>query len=422
MCLQGGYKTQTVLQLGNLISAFRLEKISLRALRLYLAALVIVAAREAAKRSRTNERQKRLVMPRYLMKELSRLTACPLPRVRGELRSLERAGLLLFSETEISFTEAPLPGSDDVTELLAAQRSTARPVPLPRPLLRLLARSRRPGTVLTMLAYCVRGLSLSRDGEVRGRGTAKASWLSEVTGQTVRSVRNARAELIARGLITDDEGSKQWKLNRDGAYFTVNLAWSEPPAVDNLAPECTTFSPPMAENCPNFSSPYEDMKTLNRSKNQETRTCGGQQAEPTGVCRANGIGEGKARNEDVPLKVKNPSLRNIQFEDLRRVSTLKMLFRQAVSAKWLEDSEANFRNFVAAAVRATRIKCSDPVRVFVAIVRRQLWHHITQEQEDRAAEVINKNSAKGLLSAHVSRGGFAPTALKDLVCNFRGLN
>jgi hypothetical protein len=41
-------------------------------------------------------------------------------------------------------------------------------------------------------------------------------------------------------------------------------------------------------------------------------------------------------------------------------------------------------NWLAAALRANSVRDGDPVRVFVAIVRRGLWSHITQAQEERA--------------------------------------
>lgn len=417
VCLRGGYKTQTVAQLANVIWAFNTEKISLRAFRIYFAALVIVAAREAARRSKTAETRKRgLSQPRYLIKELSRLTGCPLSRVRGELRELEQSGLLLFSETDISFTVTALPGTADLSESLSCGRSPARPVPLPRPVLRYLAKCSKPATIKTVLAYCVRGLTLARTGALTGKGTAKASWIAEVAGLSVRAVRMARAELIELGLITDDEGSKQWKLNRDGAYFTVNLDWTGnlertgPTAVDNPAPVASSFSPPKPQICRTFSPPYEDLKTPNGSKNQKPVHT----PVRSGFCNSKREGEAARNKVFRTNQVKNCTLKDIQIEDLRRVSTLKVLYAQAVSAKWLPDSESNFQNFVAAAVRATRVH-GDPVRLFVSIVRRQLWHHITHEQEDRAREAINKYLVNGLSLPKAKTSIEQPTGISELV-------
>jgi hypothetical protein len=123
----------------------------------------------------------------------------------------------------------------------------------------------------------------------------------------------------------------------------------------------------MPKKSTRFAPPYKDLKTPNGLKNQKTP-----RADKSGFCSK---------------KINNTSLTDIQLEDLRRISRLNELYRQAVSARWLTHSETNFRNFVAAAVRATGTT-GNPVRVFVAIIRQHLWQHITLEQEERANIVI----------------------------------
>jgi hypothetical protein len=86
---------------------------------------------------------------------------------------------------------------------------------------------------------------------------------------------------------------------------------------------------------------------------------------------------------------KTPTLRDIQPEDLRKPSRLEELYRQAVKAKWIEHSEANIGNFACAALRATR-SGGRVGAIFAAIVRKRLWHHITQEQETHALAVLNR--------------------------------
>ena len=60
-----------------------------------------------------------------------------------------------------------------------------------------------------------------------------------------------------------------------------------------------------------------------------------------------------------------------------------------MGAGWIADSESGFLDFAAAAVRANRAG-GDAVRIFVAIVRKKLWHHITHADEERARAVINR--------------------------------
>ena len=411
MNIFGGYKTQTVTQLANVLSAFELKNITLRQCRVYFACLVITAAREAAERSRLNVKRSKEVTSRYLLKELCSLTGCPITRIRGEVKNLESVGLLLFTESAIIFTQTPLPGSHALRETLCSRRSAARPIPLSRPLLRFLASCTKASTVKTALAYAVRGLTLSRTGEVGGKGSVKATWIAKVMGLSERSVRNARLELLELELLFDDEGSKQWKLNRDGAYFEINLMWGgviqenskkvinpdapvaregvaplagahpSPAAetgarvtVDNFPPECRQIAPPMPENCRYFAPPYKDKKTLNRSKNQKTRG-----TEPAGVCKAN------VRT----LREELPKIYDVQSSDLGHFGKVEQLYFQAVERNLIEGTEAGAINFLAAAVRAKAVP-GDPSRVFMGIIRKKLWANITQADEDRALSALKR--------------------------------
>jgi hypothetical protein len=86
---------------------------------------------------------------------------------------------------------------------------------------------------------------------------------------------------------------------------------------------------------------------------------------------------------------RQPDLRDIRNDDLRRLDRVAALYRQAVRVGWLAGSEANALNFAAAAVRAREVD-GDPARVFVSLVRRGLWHHITQAQEERARRALSR--------------------------------
>ncbi len=90
---------------------------------------------------------------------------------------------------------------------------------------------------------------------------------------------------------------------------------------------------------------------------------------------------------------KNPTLTAIVPEDLKRLSRLEMLYRQAVAARWLSESEQDARTFIAAAVRATRVN-GDAARVFVGLVKKRLWHHVTQAEETRAIEAFARHERK----------------------------
>ena len=409
-------------ELSNLVVLLKNGGLSTLDARVYLGGVELAARRDIARKIRRRAGKRAEKAARYSIHELITLTQeTTLTSVKRALKRLENAGLLRFETQQIETTKTGLFPEEPLCLELEKRGALSRIVPIPRRLFTELCREKKKSVFLAKLAYIIRGLTLDKKtGELRSRGCIKASWIAKHFGLSLRTVRLARQFLIQCGFIEKDCASFQRKLNRDGSYFEINLsqyagtvhaekehkcediatvpahlnadsagtlAEAENTAQD-LSPAQNAIAPLQAEKCPQFAPPIEKPETPNGSKNQKPRFA------EAGVCRANGIREAKARNETVHIKVKNPTLRNIQFEDLRRVPTLKMLFHQAVLAKWLADSEANFRNFVAAAVRATRIQCSDPVRVFVAIVRRQLWHHITQEQEDRAAEVIRRDAAK----------------------------
>jgi hypothetical protein len=254
---------------------------------------------------------------------------------------------------------------------------------VPRAVLRFLARSRQGALSKTLVAYIVRGLSLERrTGEVRGAGTVKASWISNVFGISVRSVKSARKALIEGGFITKDEASFQRKLNQDGAYFQVNLSWDgtlgkrsdgKAAVQPNRSESLPDFAPPSIENRGIFSPPYKDLKTSYESKNQKT------QSKPLKLSR---VYTGKAGEGSSPM------LRDVKLEDLQHFSRVQILFQQAVSAGWMGGTEADLLNWVGAAVRAKTVEARDPVRLFVGIVKRKRWELITQAQEDRARQAI----------------------------------
>jgi hypothetical protein len=405
MCIHGGYKVQTVEQLQNVIGAYDARRISLGALRVYLAALVSVASREAAQRSRKKCRRgvgERT--PRFLNQELSRTTRLPLKRVTKELKALKRVGLLWFSESEVVFEEAPLDSSSARFSELARGRSSRRPVPLPRPMLRFLARCSRASLIKTTLAYCVRGLTLSRTGDISGRGSVKATTIGRALNLSERSVRSARAELLGLGFLTADEGSIQRKLNRTGAYFTVNLSWVAPvepkvvakvgesipsersSPVDNFFACNARFAPPRAENIRNFAPPYKDKKTLFRSKNQRTQA---ERLMPTGLCAA----KTKERIPGVLGALPPPNIRDVRAEDLQSFRRVEELYRQAVKVQLIEPSEANVINFIGAAAKATRVKGEAP-RIFMGIIRGKLWRNLTSADEDRAVGALRRYRAE----------------------------
>jgi len=395
--MQSGYKTITPIQLANALSVLHRGAMTHDCLRIYLACFTMVAIREAAARHASKRRRPAQTIPRFKWNELERLTALGGAKVRRALRALQRNGLIQFAEHRIEITETPLPGSEELLDALACGRSPLRPIPIPRSMLRFLAQNKKSSLTLTAIGYLVRGLSLSRTGKISGKGTAKASWIADTLGLSERAVRYARVELIRLGWFERDTGSFQRKLNRDGAYFSLNLDWgfarknprsvsaamalvvNRPEPHVNPDKDVSNFAPLPSENCTIFAPPYKDRKTSYESKNQKAQ---GAEAPCAGVC-LKGVGE----------EMSAATLNQIRREDFYRLSRLEELYFQAIERGWVKPCEASALNFVSAAVRAREVG-QDPARVFVTLVRRRLWHHITQAQEDhaRAGLMVYRNA------------------------------
>lgn len=372
---RGGYKTITVLQLCGVLAAYDAGEIGIRDVRVFFASAAAVAIREAAIRSGRARKEQGKELARYRLRELSRLTLLDEADVARAARRLARAGLVRIAEDAIELAREP---NSKAVELAGAvcggSRSPRRPVPMPRPILRLLAKSERIAFIKTLLAYLIRGLTLHRgSGEVSGAGSVKLTWIADQFGLSERAARYARRELIKLGVLADDPGSSQRKLNRHGSYFTVNLDWADAPASRMTE---AILAPLPAKKSPRFAPPLRDKGTSFGTENQGTR-----RGEPSGLRGASEWERG--------TKECRPSLRNIRPDDLRRTKRVLELYEQASRAGWLVPSEANRTNVVAAAARATRAQ-GDPARIFVAIVRRGLWHHITGEEEARAVAALKR--------------------------------
>jgi len=379
---QDGYKLISAEQLVGALGALNERRITFRAFRAFIGCFELLAIREAAERSNIGRGKK--PQRRFLRSELAHLIGAKKGTgLSRELSALKAARLLSFTETAIE----PIGDAGSIELLgLLGSRGGKRLIPVPRHVLKFLASCTRPALAKTVTAYLLRGLALERGGRIRSAGTVKISWICKLCQISERAARAARAELIRLGWITKDTGSFQRKLNRDGAYFVINPLWRR--VVNRLAP----LRP---KKCTGSAPLREKQETPYGSKNQKPAM-----RVEAGVCMAN--------RETV---VEKPSLRQIRLTDLERLSRLRALYAQATAEKWLEHSEANFRNFVAAAARATRVN-ADPIRVFVGIVRRGLWHHLTIQDEDRAAGAIKRERERNVSAAARTTGNQGVTEVE----------
>lgn len=355
-----GYKTVTPTQLGNLLHAVQSGAIAWSGARVWFACLEMVAIREAVRRMRRKCRRSKATVPDYTLDEVVLRTDLA-PRVaRRALLQLRRLGLVTFASCAIDLDAAPIPEAQTLIAEVSGARSPNRPIPLPRRLIRHLAAGSDATFGRVMLGYVLRGLSISRrGGEVRSAGTVKAVWLASVLGLGLRTVKGAQARLRQLGWIPKDVGSRQWKLNRDGAWFRIDTGWQSPVADTEAAPRFVENGTPAAPL-------KENRKTPSESKDQKT---------PPGACTR-------------PVPDLAPTLHDIQLTDLRSPARLQALRAQAVARGWIRDCPADSLNFFAAAVRARSTPARDPVRVFVSLVRNRSWGHVTQCQEGEARRML----------------------------------
>lgn len=366
MCKNFGYQTVTPVYIANVVSAYKAQNLDYASLRVFVACLELKAIRDAARRSGSKKKGGRGFVPNFKKEEIQKITGLTMRFVSRALRNLKKTGVMTFSKDEIVITQIAISGSRELLEEIRCQRSSARPIPVPRTLLKFLARCERPALFITLLAHFLRGLSIDRKtGEVRNRGTVKLSWISSVFNVSDRAARYARQKLIQLAIITKDIASFQRKLNRDGAYFELDLYWGKVP--EKPGREIAGLS---QETCTQNAAPYKYMRTPYGSKDQKTRA-----TEPSGVFKKRGGDEA-------------PRLSNVVKEDLHSYWRTKALYEEAVRKKIIGSSEADFLNWVAAAVRAKSAKEGDPTKIFMGIVRKGLFGHVTQEEEDRARRAI----------------------------------
>lgn len=312
-------------------------------IRVYLVCREMVARREAAPRK---------AEARYGIEELQSLVQGPGGAVlRASLRRLERAGLLRWEPGRIAFLRIAV-GS-------GAGCGERRLVPFPRRMLRFVAqRGTSRATLAAVFGHLLRCVFYKR-GVITATGCCKASWVAQRFGVNERSVKRARAELVRMGWLRQLPTS-QWRLNRFGGRFEVNLAWSKPHGEGRVSTACV--SPPRAQSTAQLSPPVPDKEPLREYKNQEPGTAG-----PAGV-----QGNGKA------------TLRNVTLDDLRSVKRLRLLHAQACERGWSRAGEAGLLAFVAMAEHALRCGSRNPPGMFRWLVENRRQEFVTQEDEAAA--------------------------------------
>jgi hypothetical protein len=126
-----------------------------------------------------------------------------------------------------------------------------------------------------------------RQGQCRPTGLCKASWIAQVFGISLRSVKAARHYLVEDLQLLLLIEVPHWVRNRYGQKMTVNLHWAlpvgetegQPPAIQSTADDAVLeIAPLTAANPHEFAPPDSDQKTLPEEKHQKPADSG-----PAGV-------------------------------------------------------------------------------------------------------------------------------------------
>ncbi len=281
------------------------------------------------------------------------------------LRELEASGLLALKEGTLTFGRGVIPEAEPY--LADLKTSPDRPVPIPRRIMRVLARHGKASDLIGALVHLLRCLFINQ-GQINDTGFIKNELVTRLTGLSDRAIQRARNWMKNRGWIAV-KSVNQRVLNRFGGCFSVNLnphleAESEAIIPTPEPSKYVELTPP----------PPVSLIYTNNNPQYVPQDQGDNPTPPSGVFKQTH---------------KQPTLTDIKPEDLQIMPRLEALYRQAVVRKWLPDCEASIKNFVGAATRAMQVE-GNPVKIFVGIVKKGLWRNITQAQEDISLQTLKR--------------------------------
>ena len=334
---QGGFVLVREDAIFRAWAAFCDEKIELRDFRIWLASFEVLERRIGLRADRK---------PTYTEVEFRRLVGgVGREHFRTSVRRLERADLGRWREHGID-----LPGS-------RSQKGSGggRLVPIPRPMLRYLARNTGRAFIATALGHLIRCLYF-RGGKCISGGYCKSSWVADTFGVSLRPVKEARAKLSSMGFLVSLQAD-QLRLNRFGSPVLVNLSWAPITESASRSVKSTTESAPLRTQESSFLRKRSDHQKPARTP------------DPTGV---------------FDRKIRKPSMRDVKVSDLEKSDQLAALFVDAERRGLVKRCEADQLAFFAAAERAKRVATRNIAGCFAQMVRKGWFSYAAQEDEDRA--------------------------------------
>lgn len=282
-------------------------------------------------------------LPRYGLEELTELVDTTAQQhCRASLSRLTRLGYVEFQDDRIQTTP------------VATEMDPGRPVPIPRPVLRMLCKERGRAFIATTLGHLLRCL-FYKNGVCRSGGWCKASWIAETFQVAVRAVKEARKRLVAVGLCRLLDAD-QLRLNRWGRPLVWVLEWGR-------------RSAPRPGRCTTESAPPNKHKKLSYRRTDHQKPA--HRSGPAGACK----------------QAPQPDLRNVRVGDLKDPWRLAALFKQARLRGWVKKTEADILAVFAAAAHALRIGTENPPGLFYHLVRNGSWN-LLSNRDDEAGRLL----------------------------------
>ena len=312
--------------------------------------------------------------------------------IRRSIRRLTARGLVCWSEASVRVGQ-PVRAlcndeQADLDEHLAQVPNHRRRIPVPRRVIRLLARTGTRVSIATVFGHLLRCL-FYRGHECRPTGTCKASWIAAVFNVDPRNVKEARMSLVKMALLRMEPVGQNF-LNRHGPLVTVNLEWASAPA------ECRGLPPPRSIRRDDSPPPIREPELLRILTNQN---------------RAAGRDAGAERERERNGK---PSLRHVVPADLTDAARLACLFKQACVAGYVQPTESDRLKFFASAEHARAVATCNAPGLFAANVRERRWGVITLADEDAARRRLRCERDGGRGRTRPKQGG-EPAAVRDVV-------
>ncbi len=321
--VEGGFALVPTASLMACWRGYKSGKLKLRDVRAWVGIVEMVERRTASDSQR---------VPYYDLKELSRLTG--VRGCRGAVRRLSDIGVVEWSRERVRVTGTSESGT-----------TRRKWVPVPRRILRWLARNGTAAEIATAFGHAIRCLYYdSKRKRCRSGGHCTAQWVAEHFGVGERSVKRARSAWCSRNWLRMVEDGKSG--HRTGARFIIELAWKSP---HRMAPQTSSNRADLA--------PPRDQQDPPSEIKQPDRDSGSQRP----VC-----------------------LSHIVPEDLGDPARLAEIHRQAGQQGLVAKSQAGALLVFSAAARAKRCAERNPCGMFATIIRKQLWKHISSIDEDTA--------------------------------------